>query len=301
MENPFLKKDDTEETVVDPAAEEQNDDELSAAEAENELFDDESESDDEDEAASLFDEDESEKKIPEKVPYKRLQKVVGQRNELRQQIGQLEKALDANKQLVAVFHEKYGKFDNPAAIAKFDADFMEAIEALSKDNQGVARFAESIKDYLKTGRVPNVSEEKQTFTSPQNTTPKEDPKVAKLVERDARNTVEATLEAMDVKPAFRALIADHVVKQEDVDLTDLSKAQVVDLAKQFIKSKGFKAAEILQTTSKKKGKPSTTSGSSRAVTKESDETEEEEDRPPAAKSLEEWHSNREKMRRSLRF
>ncbi len=297
MPNPFKSDDDT-ATDGDPKAKP----EATLEEEPNALFadtdpdgaDDDGDDPDEDQ---LFDKPVDDLDKPKTVPIARLGKVVGQRNELRLTVATLEKALESSTALAKVFSEKYSRFDNPAQAVAFDADFMDGIETLSKTDGNVAELATKIKTFIETGRVPNMEQNAPTIPTPAESKP--DPRVDKIIANQTRTSVEATLAGMDVKPAFRKLIADYVVKDGAQDLT---RNSIVKLAKGFIEENGFTSAEILGVpgSGKPKVKKPPTGGTAKANTVEpagaDDDPAADPKRPEAAKNLNEWEAQKEARR-----
>lgn len=293
---------------------------------ESALFDDLDESEEVteevDDDATLFEpEPDGKDKIPKgwtQGTYNRFREVIGQRNELRTDkvatattIQTLQAAVEAQKGIVGVIAEKYGKFDNPAAMVAADAAFMDAVEELGKTNPEVARFGVAIQHFLKTGKAPTMADGTTpaapvlAATPAPETTPAEDPRITKILEGNAKRDIKALLGNLDVKPSFRDIIADHVLKQDGLDLADISETKVVQFAKDFIKDKGFTAADVLANVSdpekggKGKGKAKTGGKAGVGVTDASargDDGKAKDTSPKPPKDLDEWNVNREARR-----
>lgn len=315
--NPFLKtgaKPVADDGDAEPSREEKvlaalegdDDDKGDEGEDANVLFGDDKPEDSDDplEDEDLFDEDDKKPEVPKgwtESTYKRFKQVIGQRNDGRKTIDALTKAGEANKELAGVFSEKYGSFDNPAAIARFDADFMSAVETLSKTDVNIAQFADTIKNFQQTGRAPAVT----TSTTPAPVAdPKPDVRVTKIIESNARRDVDAVLTDINVKSSFRKLIADHIVSG-DADLTTLDRASVVKLAKGFIAEKGFTSKDVLEPVkdgAKKTTKPATSRQSGVATVERRTQAKPDSDassRPDAPKTREEWIENRDTALREM--
>jgi hypothetical protein len=325
VKNPFRENADGTDPVKDALdaedAEEVQDPE---EQPDSKLFDgpdeDEEVEEEVDEDSALFDAEEPEDEgdqIPKgwtKGTYNRFTQVIGQRNELRTQSAQkdatiktLQDAVESHKGIVGVISEKYGKFENPAAMVAADAAFMDAVEELGKTNPEVARFGAAIQNFLRTGEVPKMADGTQpappapATTPAPETKPAEDPRITKIIEGNARKSIKETLAGLDVKASFRDIIADHVVKQDELDLTNLSETKVVEIAKAFIKDKGFTPEDVLQKVVEGKGsKKAKTTGKAGVSTKDSTTRERggkgKDTGPKAPKDIDEWNAQREERR-----
>jgi hypothetical protein len=248
------------------------------------------------EAAAEEEEDEDlfeEKKAPEQIPYKRFQKVIGERNDLREQLEAATERLDATIELSGVGAEKYKGFSDPAAQVVWDADFVNAIEAI-KDQPGVAAVAKAAMEYMKTGEVTTVSQ-----TTPAPKSEPRDERLDAIIERDAVRTIDGALPE-NVRPAFKNVLTDYILGTSD-DLAGLDPKAVMAKAKEFIEEKGFTRDDVYRETAavERKAKPATTSGKSRAATADKPAEVDEEGKPAAPKDYNEWQSNREKRLRGL--
>jgi hypothetical protein len=324
MRNPFLKEDGA-DPVKDALELEEPEvkEEVGEEEPENALFDgpdeDEEVTEEIDEDNELFEGDD-EPEVPKgwtKGTYDRFRQVIGQRNELRAEKAQaaaavkaLQDAVDSNKGIVSIIAEKYGKFENPAAMVAADAAFMDAVEELGKTNPEVARFGAAIQHFLTTGEAPKMADGTTptipAVTPKKDETPREDPRITKILEGNARKSIKETLAGLDVKPAFRAIIADAVLKTDGLDLAALEEPQVVELAKAFIKEKGFTAADILATPQKesgeKGGKKPKAGGKAGVGTKVADQRtrgKKADETPEGPKDVDEWNARREERRASF--
>lgn len=228
------------------------------------LFEELGEATDDDAVDSLFDEEEGEgdddgakegkgdDKEP-RVPKKRLDKVIGQRNDERKQSAKLREenaelrgevaALKVQTKLAQVFQEKYGKFDDPEKQALWDSNFMEAMEELAKKNPEVATTARLVTEHL--GGTVSKPEPKPDA---QQAEPKPDPAVVKIIERDARRTIADSLESLNVKPSFAKLVTKHILDATE-DLTELDSAAVITSAREFIRENEFEPADVLKQAS----------------------------------------------------
>jgi hypothetical protein len=217
-----------EEEVADPEVEVVEPDEVDKTL----LFDDDDASDGEEEEVAdpeaageetLFETlDKNKGEIPKgwtKGTYKRFQQVIGQRNEERQHSKQLAAALETAKALAGVFSDRYSDFANPAGMAAFDADFMQGLEELCTSGRtDIAEMAEAVKEYVKTGKAPEMSStSKASIVTQPNASadaPAADPRIDALLAREARGVISATLSGAGVKPAFQSLISEHIVATE---------------------------------------------------------------------------------------
>lgn len=307
MENPFRKESgELDESIVEnletpeEAAPEEEPTELDDDDDEVELFesddDDDVADEDEDEDEALFDEEK--KEAPESIPYKRFQKVIGERNELREKMSTIEARLDSIQELNAVVAEKYKDFRDPAGQAAWDADFVSALEQV-KDQPGIKEAVQAVIRYMDSGEMPDMSDN----TAPKAKAAREatsapDPRVEKIIEREAINTINASLPD-NVRPAFKTVLTDYILGTRD-DLDGLTKAQVLAATREFIEEKGFSRDDVYKgTKGKAADKPATTSGQTAAATADKPAEAGEENAPPKAKDYNEWQKNREARLRNL--
>lgn len=266
----------------------------------------------------LFDDpEEEEPQIPKgwtQGTYKRFSKVIGQRNELRDQITKLEADRDRAKSLAGVLHEKYAEFTDPAAQAARDIQFMDALETLAKQDAGVNEFAAKIVEFIQTGRF-NMPDATNPQGSPSivktpaaAAEPKHDERVDRIVRRDAQREVSTTLDALGVKPSFQKLIGDAILNDPKLDLTTVDRRLVIERSKAFIKENGFSAEDVLAKQSKPdaSSKPATGGGSKpaekparRTQERGSSTPAEDSDTNKAPKTLDEWQRRHEERMRSF--
>jgi len=302
------------EPVEDEGLESEGED-LFAEPDEDELF---AESADED----LFEEEEAseQKPVSHKSFRKRVGKLTAQREEARREAAKAREELaeargrleaiqqeyETTRELARVFQEKYGKFQDPAKQALWDSSFMEAAEELAKTNPEVRAAVNAVADHVSGGKVMNTGREAAPTREPEKKAeaeaPKPDPRVEAIVRQNAQRTVHDALGA--VKPAFRDVIADHIVNRPDVDLTTLDASAVKKIAGAYIREKGFTREEVLakpgkavkaETPSAKEEpkKAPTASGKGTAVApslKKAPEGSGEKPEPPKSRS--EWEARR---------
>lgn len=234
---------------------------------------------------------------PKTVPYKRLSKVIGERNGLRDTLAEANSEREALREVLKVYSEGYK--DNPK-LADFDVKFMESMESLAKQHPHIATAAAQVKAFMENGRKPTV--DKPAPQSQEATRPVEDARVSKIIQRDAERTIDDTLSGLKVKPSFRAILKDHITAAEEVDLAELGREQVVELSKQYFKDKGLTSAEVLEVVApddkadKPKRPPTSRGTKAAAVVKDEDGTKSDEggskgkDEP---KDRDEWQARRE--------
>lgn len=267
----------------------------------------------------LFDDPESdEPAIPKgwtPGTYKRFSKVIGQRNELREQLAELTADRDRAKSLAGVLHEKYAEFTDPAAQAARDIQFMDALETLAKQDAGVNEFAAKIVDFIQTGRF-NMPDATNPQGSPSITKtpapaaePQRDERVDRIVRRDAEREVSSTLESLGVKPSFQKLIGESILSDSKLDLTTVDRRLVIERSKAFIKENGFSAEEVLAKQSTKpeaSSKPATGGGSkptekpaTRRTQERGSSTSAEQSDTKEPQTLDEWQRRHEERMRSF--
>lgn len=182
------------------------------------------------------------KEAPKTVPYKRLQKVVAERNESRERLAELEAAAEkSNLELVELkafrdaLSDRYSRFRNPAAQLAQDADFMSALEEMAKQDREIHGFYRKVVQFMETGEKPKAASEKIEA--------KPDPRIEKMVEREARREIADTLEPLKLQPKYQKLITNYVMSNAK-DMTDLDSTKVKKLTKEFLTEHEFKLADI---------------------------------------------------------
>jgi hypothetical protein len=195
---------------------------------------------------------------PKQVPYKRLQQVVRQRNELQAQLAQLQEAesklrneLSGAQGFREAFQQRYGKFRNPVAQLALDADFMSALEGLSKTDPDVGSFYKKVMSSM--GQNPPQQEQQQ-----QQQAPAVDTRLDAVVHRHAELTIKDVLAPLTLQDRYQKMVVNHVM-QNAKDLAALDSNAVKQLARQFIADSGFTIEEMrkAQTTPVKPTKPKT--------------------------------------------
>lgn len=250
----------------------------------------------EEDSSDLFeddddDDDDASKPKTKTVPYKRLQKVIAERNAARDKLDTAQAALSKANALNAEVSKLYSQYERPADQLTWDVRFLEKWQELS--SSGDARFQEIgqlVIDAMDGKKVPTVSD--STTSEP---APERDPAIAAIVERQANDTINQTLAA--VKPQFQKLIASHI-KASGTDLAALTSADVKRLANDWRRDNGFNAADLLQAPKAQdpdppKPKPSSpnTSASGSAETRSGSSPAEE--KPKAPRDSHEWRQQRD--------
>lgn len=193
---------------------------------------------------------------PKTVPYKRLQKVVAERNASRDRILELEETSEkSNLELVELkafrdtMSDRYSRFRNPAAQLSQDADFMSALEELAKKDREIHDFYRKVVTFMETGerKSPAAAE-----------APKADPRLDKILEREAKRSVAEVLEPLQLQPRFMKMISKHVLDGSKGE--ELSTAQVKKLTREFLTENDYKLVDVQIKDATTKLKPATTRG-----------------------------------------
>lgn len=267
--------------------------------AESDLFAELGGDESDDGEAELFadDTDDGEAEEGDKGAKAQLQRLRRQRTDLRsanqrlqEQVASISAQLDASREMASVITERYAKYDNPAAMVGFDADFMEAMESMKDQVPEISKVAKIVRKKM---------EGKSLFTTADNqpaAKPAEDPRVAKLLEAHARDRVTAVLRDLKIKPTLQRTVAKEVLarieKKEDITRTDVLRS-----LQGAMESEGWTESDIRSVASKKKAAPDV--GSPRqAVTPGSSDSGSGDERKKA-ESKGEWDSNREGLFRSF--
>lgn len=276
-----------------------------------EFFADESEDLEGDEDAGEEDifaeseEEEGEKSAAEKgkkdiprVPKTRLDKVISQRNGLRDEnqalraeSAELKGKVEVLEKLNVSFQERYSL---KPELLEYDHDFMEGMEALSKTDPAVARIAAQVDDYIKTGRKPAV--EKTPAKSEEKAAPVADSLTKKVLERDVRRTITDTLVEKGFKQNYARLAADDMIAAQGIEaLIDIDEDGIKAGARKFVKSKGFTRDEVLKAVEKSKAKATKPASGGSAKPADGAAAPEGSDKDkPKFKSIEELRADRQK-------
>lgn len=199
---------------------------------------------------------------PKTVPYKRLQQVVQERNQLRSKLAELGEAesklraeLSGAQEFRSTFSQRYGKFRNPVAQLALDADFMSAMEELAKTDAEVSNFYQKVMKSM--GQTPQQPQQPTTPTIE----PAKDARLDRVVEQYAVFTIKSVLEPLRLQDRYQRMIQNHVL-QHAKDLAALDAEGVKSLARQFISNSGFTVEEMRKATETpvKPTKPVTGSG-----------------------------------------
>lgn len=190
-------------------------------------------------------EDPAHSPTPKTVPYKRLKRVVEQRNAAEARAKELEAAesklreeLSGAKAFRETVAERYGRFRNPTAQLALDADFMSAMEELAQKDADVNAFYKKVLTYMETGSRSSAPAAREVETAPVK-----DPRLEKVLERYAANTVRDVLAPLQLQPKYARLLENHVL-QNAKDVSTLDAKGVKDLARQFIADSGFTLEEM---------------------------------------------------------
>ncbi len=176
---------------------------------------------------------------PKTVPYKRLQKVITERNAERVRVSELEDAItQAKAELVEhkafrdALTDRYARFKNPAVQLARDADFMSALEEMAKTDRDVHGFYRKVTEYMETGQKPEPKAEEA----------KPDPRLVKMFEREAERTVVDTLRPLGLQDKYQKLIRSYVLSKTDA--ADVTDTVVKKLTKEFMTEHGFRLADM---------------------------------------------------------
>lgn len=230
------------------------------------------------------------------IPQKRLNKVIGERNEAREALAAAEvrlAAAEARAETLEQFQKVVDAHyrENPGLL-DFDARFMEKFAEMAEADPTIANVANHIKAAMSGEERPNVTTE-NTQAEEQEV---EDfnPAVAKILERDVTRQINEVLTESGVKQSYVKAVARDVLNAFDVEeLADATPEDIVEMAKVYFEETGVEAKDFLVATKKGSKAPATTSGrrpavSESAATEHADATERK--RP---KTLEEYEKGRD--------
>jgi hypothetical protein len=230
------------------------------------------------------------------VPYNRLAKVIAERNEAREEKGAVELALERARGEVSAYKKldeivTATKYRENPELLKFDHSFMSEFEKLAQTDQKVADAAAIVQAAMKGLPVtekPAVSEAAQAA-------PAADPAVAKLIEKAASASIASALEEKGVKPHFvKAVIRDVLAHVDAADLTDVTPAQAVELAKAYFAENEVPSTEFLVPKKAGSSKPNVSGSGRPAATTAAAAAGEGEGEHPTFKNREEFDADRSK-------
>lgn len=317
--NPFQKGrgDEELESVLDTPPADPVEEAVESAEAGEELFGEESETvvveegegaDDVDlftepaDTEAEADTAEAVKAAPDipRVPKKRLDKVIAQRQTARAEAKELAAAneklaadLAAAEERAGDFGDYYSDFEDPGKQAAWDIELLKALETKSAADPAFAKSIQTVIDAM-TGEKP-VTEAKKTPAAEQKA-PAADAAVTKLLRRQARTEVVEQLTAL--KPGIQKIVADHIVNAEGFDLENVDPIGVKTAFQEWFATSGFEKADILA-AAPDKGKPKPNAagkGGNAGVSnaKDAEDTPEQKKAKEAPKTLEEYREKRDK-------
>jgi len=305
--NPFLsgKTDDEVEKLVEDAAAaasseadateespegDEVDEFLKEEEADEALLDEDEDDflgEDEDEGVEgvegdVVDEGDGKKPKGDWVPIARLNKELKKRTELNNLI-------EGFKPLADVVTESYKDFKDPVNQLRYDAQFMSALEEVSKhDVPGFAQAIGAVTHFMKTGEMPKMGDTK-TAEKPATKVIERDARVDAIVEREASRTIESVLPAT-MRASFKAVASDYIVANAD-NLAELNAAEVKSLTKQFIAEKGFTKEDIYGgKPSEKSAKVPTGTGKTRPAVGSTKSAAKKGEERKAPKTVDEWEA-----------
>lgn len=183
---------------------------------------------------------------PKTVPYKRLQKVVAERNAARERLAELEAVesklrneLSGHEAFRSAVAQRYGRFRNPTAQLALDSDFMSAMEAMAKTDPEVGKFYKKVMDHMGVETPANQSQQQSASE------PAKDTRLDRIVERHARATIGEVLQPLKLQDKYVKLITNHVL-QNASDPADIDAAIVKKFARSWMAESGFSLEEMRQ-------------------------------------------------------
>lgn len=243
----------------------------------------------------------------------RIQELVAQRNETRDELKAARSKLGEVEPLVGFLQSRYGRFKNPVEQATWDFSFVDAADELARaGDRDVTAAAQKINARLKERGVTErqSAEQRGGEKAPAAT----EDKATKALVRLAQREVDGHLSDLGVAPKYRKLIGQSVVGHRKFDPEDVSRESVRDATRAWLKDNGFVPSDVLE----KKGRPATeargeereslgqdraarpaTGSQGRLGSVPKKRGEKPAEKPKAAESIEEWHERRQGAFRSL--
>jgi len=216
-------------------------------------------------------EEEDSKDGQQSVPYKRFQKLISQRNELREAKKEAEGKLAELETATELFSEHYGQFEDPEGQFRLDSQFIKAMDTLySKDNETIKQAAVIVQEFIKTGKIAGEKES----AMPKATRNETDSAVARELWTDR---IDSVLDGSPIKPELKTVIRKHAVRE--FDGKSLTKTRAKEVITEYIKDNEWSAEFMTGKASKPAttAKPATASSARRTDSPAKPQKETEKD------------------------
>lgn len=179
----------------------------------------------------------------------RINQLVAQRNEARDRVVSLDKELanlngqlEALKGLDPVFRKKYSKFEDPAGQLEYDAAVMDQLWELAQTDPHMKTVYDRL--HAIVSHEAEGSTLKESPVSEPTPAPAADPRMEKLLAKEARGIVDGALPA-NLKPAFKKVFVNHLMSELSMDeVLDLDTEDVIGLAKAFAVDNEFTREDL---------------------------------------------------------
>lgn len=204
---------------------------------------------------------------PSQGVQKRISKLVGERNSLREMVEQRELALAAAKakaETLETLHQAVSeKYRTNPDLLRFDADFMSTFEKLAAKDPSLAQAAAKVKAAMNGVKIVTTPE--QTAIADEAVETDEaaeiDPALEAVLTRDVTRQFTEVLTQHEVKPHFvQAALRDVMLHVPVAQLVNATPEQVVELAKVYFEETGIPPTEFLAPQKAGKKAPASTAG-----------------------------------------
>ena len=216
---------------------------------------------------SLFDDDDDENDDWDgKSPlseHPRFKKIVQQKHDAIEAKKEAERLLREQQSVDKLYNDYYAEFKEDAS-KRFleDMQFITGAEKLVQADHPVMKQAvDLVQEFVRTGRIPNVTDQKQNSPRQQS-----DPRIEKLLRQQLTNDIGNTLKSSRIKPEFHRKIQNDIANSLDASGNHTSD-DIVEAIKTWVSQSGLTAKTLASTKEPKQKTSTPTPGKSSAAVK----------------------------------
>lgn len=261
----------------------------------------------EDQSYGKFEDEESptedaapEKGKPSRGVQKRISRLVSERNAAQDELTAAQVELAKYKATAEYLADLDGvvseKYQNNLDLLRFDATFMETFATLAEKDPTLAQAAARVKAAMQQNGETIVTTPKTPATPAEEQAPSENPALSAVLERDVKRNFAEVLGGHNLKPHIvNAVTRDVLAEMDASELVDATPAEVVEMAKLYLRETGIPFSEaLLPAKDGEKVKPSTKGSSRPAASPKADAQAAEGQERPKYKTREELDAARAK-------
>lgn len=139
--------------------------------------------------------------------------------------------------------EHYGRFKDPLRELAMDARRMDALEKF-KDVPEVQRVIRMIESEVQKGAPMSHEQNRSEQAAP--SAPAIPEPVAALLKQTATTRIEATLDKVGVRPAFRGIMRDHILAAGGDNAAAMDEATILGHAKSYVAKYGLSESDVVE-------------------------------------------------------